>query len=746
LETILTLRRYVLLAMKASLAAVGIAWLMASVVQGHGSEARYVEEIQWKKPRIAHTYALSYTELGIGAGRGIAQMRTIGNRQCVTGATLGFDVDDQYAFDIDEPVTVKLTYATQFSKPFAIYWDASSGEGLGRRDVAVEPGEQFREVTVTLERARFAGQGTRGVDIAVGAGFGGTLALCDVEVTRSNATKAAQPAGQLQLELRDAASGQPIPARVGLYDASGRLPLPSNDALLVHRFSDEVRRLWVSQRAFWPTANRQAFYVNGRYSASVPAGSYELVVARGIEYRAHRGRVEVRPGQTATVRVDLQRYADLVGRGWYSGDGHVHIGRDIVRDEPAWAHTAGEDVRLANLVQMGNLSRTHFDQPAWGKAGQFERGGYVIVSGQEDPRTVQHGHTLHHNLQAPVHLSTDEYFSYQHAFEEAKRQGGVSGYAHHGELFNGRRGLALDVPFGIVDFIEVLQNGRLATDAWYGFLNLGYKILPNAGSDYPYMDLPGVVRNYAKIDGAFTPEAWFDAFRSGRMYVTNGPFLELRVNGQPMGSELRVAKDSRVEVVAEADLNPEVDALSHIELVVHGDVVATEQANGQNRIALRAEVAADRSKWLAVRAWGKRQERSHMTIAHSAPVYIVVNGQPFWKTEALPALVAEQRGRLDEFVTATVDPRGDLEPWETLALMQQEWERQRALLKPRVEEAHRRYQLILDRAGAFTAPQAAHYWPLVGFIALLLTTRARRRRLQRNAAAGAISNSDATQG
>ncbi|MGD9905945.1 MAG: CehA/McbA family metallohydrolase [Vicinamibacterales bacterium] len=672
-------------------------------MSSHGSEARYVEIVPWVKARIAHTWAMSYTELGIGASRAIVQMRTVADRQCAAGAVLAFDVDDRYAFDIDEPVSVTLTYAPAYSKPFTIYWDANGGEGLGRLPVEIEPGAPLRRVTVVLDRARFAGQGTRGVDLAVGAP-GGALALCDIEVTRPGGTASApRPAGRIQLEVRDAASGAVVPARVGLYDSSGRLPLPSPSAVLVHRFTDEVRRLWVSPRAFWPSANRQAFYVSGRYDAELPAGTYEVVVTRGIEYRAHRSSVEIRPGRATRVAVDLQRHVDLPARGWYSADGHMHIGRDVVADEAAWTHAAAEDVHLSNLVQMGNLSRTHFHQPEWGRAGQYEKHGYVILSGQEDPRTVQRGHTLHHNLQAPVHLPTDNYYAYDQAFGEVRRQGGFSGYAHQGELFNGRRGLALDVPFGIVDFIEVLQNGRLSTEGWYNFLNLGFKILPDAGSDFPYMDLPGVVRNYAKIEGPFSAEAWFAAFKRGHMYVTNGPLLEFTVNGRPMGAELTVDRGTTLDVVAEADLNPDIDALSHVELVAHGEVIATEPANGRSRVSLRASVPADRSKWLAFRAWGRRQERANMTVAHSAPVYVLVDGQSFWKPESVSTIVAEQEARLDELMTADVDPRGDLEPWETLALMPQEWERQRLVLKARVDEASSRYQRLRDRAAASSA-------------------------------------------
>jgi hypothetical protein len=691
-------------------------------VWAHGGEARYVEEVKWTKPRITKTLALSYSELGPGAGRGMLVMRTIAGRLCATGAILGVDVDDAYAFDIDETVTLRITYAPAYSKPFAVSWDANGGEGLGRVQVDVQPGEPLREVSLTLNRARLAGQGSYAIDIAIA---GGSAAICDIAIERSNTTRPPAAFGRVRLEIRDAASGGAVPARVGLYDESGRLPLPSDNALTVHRFTDEVKRLFLSPRAFWPSPNRQVFYVDGNYEGRVPAGAYDLVVTKGLEYKAVKQRITVRPDTTTTVVASLERVANMPAAGWYSSDAHIHLGRDAVRDENVWRFAAAEDVHLGNLVQMGNLSRTHFDQPAWGEAGRYQRGNHVVLSAQEDPRTVQHGHTLHHNLRAPVHLSTDEYFSYQSAFEEARRLGGTSGYAHHGELFNGRRGLALDVPFGIVDFIEVLQNGRLATEGWYGFLNLGYKILPAAGSDWPYMDVPGAVRSYAKIQGPFNADSWFAAYRQGNVFVTNGPLLEFSVNGSPIGAELRVERGSTLRVVAEATMNPEIDTLSHIELVAHGDVVATAQANGQSRVTLETQLAADRSKWLAIRAWGMKQNRNNMTVGHTAPIYVLVDGQRFWKAEAVPGLVAEQLQRLDEFMTASVDPRGDLEPWETLELMQTEWERQRAVLAPRVQEARARYQQLLSAAPP--TAQAGNF-ALLGVLAVVLTARRLRQR------------------
>ena len=103
---------------------------------------------------------------------------------------------------------------------------------------------------------------------------------------------------------------------------------------------------------------------------------------------------------------------------------------------------------------------------------------------------------------------------------------------------------------------------------------------------------------------------------------------------------MSVERGARLEIVAEASLNPDIDRLSGLELLVHGDVVATEPASGRDRIELRTELVADGSMWIAVRALGERQEPGDMTVAHSAPIFVVVDREPTWKAEAVPEVVA----------------------------------------------------------------------------------------------------------
>ena len=706
-------------------------------LSAHGTEARRVAVLSWKKPHITRVLGASRSELGLNGSKAPEQMMTVAGQSCVFGDLFAFDVDDRYAFDIDEPVDVTVTYAPERTQPFTVAWDKNGGDGFGMSEaITPEPGATLRKAMVRLDRARFAGLGILKTDLAVGARGG--IALCDITIARSGSTKAAAPTGRVHIEVKDARTGELVPARIGLYDATGRTPLPSDQALVVHRYADETRLLWVAQRLLWPSAGRQAFYVNGEYESQVPAGSYELVATKGPEYRLFKGAVNVKAGQTNQVTIALQRYIDQPSRGWYSGDTHLHLMRDQAQDLAVWGQVAAEDVHVGNLLEMGNIVTTHFRQPAWGKAGRFVRDGHLIASGQEDPRTTQRGHTIHHNLQKPVHLPAEDFFSYHKVFEASHSQGGVSGYAHMGQIFNGRRGLALDVPYDLVDFIEVLQGGRLGVDNWYPYLNLGFKISPAAGSDYPYFgpSLPGVERYYVKLDGPFDPDAWYASFKAGHVFVTNGPMVDFTVNGQGMGQEIRVPKGTPLQIAASAQLNPDIDRLGRLDVIVQGDVVATGHANGGDRIELRKELTADRSMWIAVRASGEREippqgpVQQVGAVAHTAPIYVVVDGRPFWKTEAVPELVKTERQMLQDLINAPVDPMGDLEAWETVNVLAPQWERQRYLLRPRVEQADAKYQDILKRATAARSSPAQARMESLGLAAIagiaLLIVRGRR--------------------
>jgi hypothetical protein len=696
-------------------------------VHAHGTEARYVEIADWSKPNFTRTFATNRAHIGslpnraamtdIGTtpppqqsprARNLLQKVEIEGQRCIFSDIVAFDVDNDFAFDIDEPVTFTITYVPELSSQFVVAWDRNGGTGEAQTEEITPPttGPKLQTVSFPMDRARLAGQGVQGSDIAIAARNG--FALCDIKIERSNTTVRATAQGTFKLTVKDAETGALVPARVGLYDSTGRAPLASDNALMLQRFADDLRMLPVNDRTFWPSTNRQAFYVDSEYEAKVPVGTYELVATRGLEFRAFRGTIDIKANQTNNVTISLERYVNMPAKGWYSGDAHIHLTRDKAADPVIWGMVAAEDVYVGNLLEMGNITGTHFKQPAeWGRASRFERDGHFILSGQEDPRTWFLGHTIHHNLETPIHAPPEEYFLYHKVFDESHAQGGVSGFAHAGWGQRGAdpaqmdRGMALLAPFGSVDFIEVLQGGRLTSDGWYRLLNLGLRVSPAAGSDWPYTDFPGVVRNYVKLDGSLNLDRWFESFRAGHTYVTNGPLVEFTINGQPMGSEIRVKKGAKLDIAASAELNPDVDTLDRLELVVLGDVAHTEAAKGE-QASLKKSIVAEHSLWIAARAFGARAEPRNTVIGHTAPIYVVVDDEPTWKAEAVPEIVAGARAQLQKLLVEQIDSTNDLEYWETRKTLADEWLNQRPLLKPRVAEADNLYQALLDRLATFT--------------------------------------------
>lgn len=169
---------------------------------------------------------------------------------CAIAGVIAFDVDDAYAYDVDEPVDVTLTYAPEFTTaPFAIGWDKNGSDGHGAStDIQPDAGAPLRHVTLRLDRARLAGQGILTADLAVGARNQGAIALCDIELARSNTTKTSATIGRLQLDITDSVSGRATAARIGLYDVTGRTPLPADGALSVHRLAGDARLQWLTVR------------------------------------------------------------------------------------------------------------------------------------------------------------------------------------------------------------------------------------------------------------------------------------------------------------------------------------------------------------------------------------------------------------------------------------------------------------------------------------------------------------------
>lgn len=676
-----------------------VSTIAATVAGAHEVHPLGFRELPWRAPQVARV-TTSLLDFHSGAlvlsWTGLGRVEVIGGRECLVGPYFLFDVDDRWAFDIDEPVTVKLELARGHGA--LVSWDHAASAPVVQAVRDAMPGAT---VELTLDRARFANRLFAGSDLAVAA-TGAVypydpdaehdVAICGLTLERGPARAAPTAApGRLELELVDAASGAPTAARVGLFDASGRMPLPSADAVVVRRYAEQIRQVpVVTSREAWPAPGGYAFYVDGRYTAAVPPGEYRLVVMKGPEYRVLDRTLRVESGATATLRASLERWADAPAAGWYSGDVHVHVTRARADNPVVLAQMRAEDLHVTNVLQMANVVRHHFPQYAFGRDGRYAAGAHGLVAGQEAPRSGHRGHTI--GLNGTRYHEPTSFFLYHEVAAALHADGGLFGYAHLlGDAFHVARGLALDAPLGLVDFVEILQFGVLGTDLYYDMLNLGLRIAPAGGSDYPYIDLPGAARSYVQVDGPFSIDAWFEGLRRGRTFVSNGPLLSLDVDGAGMGGELRVEAGRTVEVRASARLNPGLDRLDRLELVAHGRVVASvTSASGAETLTLTHRLQPSHGLWLAVRAYGQG-----VAVAHSAPVYVRVGADP---STADPTQVAALVDRYTALVDATLEalpePHEDLEHWDTGQALAREWQAQLPALREHAARARARLEEI----------------------------------------------------
>ncbi|MFB3111635.1 MAG: CehA/McbA family metallohydrolase [Gemmatimonadales bacterium] len=427
--------------------------------------------------------------------------------------------------------------------------------------------------------------------------------------------------GILELTIRDAVTGEMIPARVELLDEDGGAIIP-DDALTV--FSDcgnvpahswvpgfaTLQTMWTGhQEVPNPYTGTSQFYTDGSFRTRLPGGSYSFTATKGNEYKRTTGTIVVEQGEVTRIEFELSRWINLASEGWYAADDHLHIQRPHPRfDSRIASWMEAEGLHVANLLQMGLARDVHITpQRAFGTRSVYRTDNTLILSGQENPRTHVLGHAI--ILGAPQFIDIpSHYLLYDRVWEAAHRQGGVNGYAHWA-MGGAAEGLAVWGHDELLDFIEVLNLGFPFYDRWYEALDLGIPIGPTAGTDYPCLpSLPGRERFYARLDEPLDAETWLDAVRRGKTFVTNGPAIELSVEETLPGGELLLEEPSKVRVSGRVRFDPDRDEIDALELIRGGVVVVrVDEPTSAGETRLEAVLDVDQTTWVALRASGVKR-------------------------------------------------------------------------------------------------------------------------------------------
>jgi hypothetical protein len=497
------------------------------------------------------------------------------------------------------------------------------------------------------------------------------------------------PQFRVQFKLRDN-DGNPLAAAVGLYAVSGELMVPSTaldfsfggDPYQPKKYREQYNtHYWPGDEGF-----KRSFFVRNDFTVDLPAGSYRLIASKGPEYWPVDRTIKVGEHDPTAVTVELKHWIDMSARGWHPGDSHVHYTRmDDAANQRLITWIDAEDLRIGNVLLMGDARETYFPQYAFGRSGRFVQNTTTLVPGQEDPRTNVIGHTIFLNIQKPMRQPEGLYYFYSAIFDEAHHQGALGGYAHVvGDLFFVHRDMTLNIPRNKADFMEICEFGEVVPDVYYEFLNLGFKMPAVGGSDAPWGGTVGDSRVYAYTGKSFDPDDWFAAVKKGSTFVTVGPQLEFTVDGSIAGDELTPKKGTVLKVHAREMAGYLNFPLEQLEIVVNGEVIRSAKPN-DNVASMDFELPADHSFWIAARTKG----------AHTSPIYVTVDGTRHWDLPAVPGLLVKREKQLREIEELVKHPDRLLPPgrrqnWEHPIKLQRSTEK----LRQSIREARAIYQKL----------------------------------------------------
>ncbi len=451
------------------------------------------------------------------------------------------------------------------------------------------------------------------------------------------------PTQRVEVEVVDASTGRPMPARVRFLAPDGRYLPP-----LGHR--DEVNPgLNEDTGADLVLGGATYAYVPGRFPIALPVGRVEVEVVRGFGFRPLRRTVEI-GAEGKPLVLPLEPIEGGSEAGWIAVDCHVHF----ISPTSALLQAQAEGVAIANLLatQWGDHHTSIADLPVI--AVSDPAGEHLVVMGSENRQNML-GHigllgapdaVLPMASAGPPEARMGDPLDRLLAdwADAARAQDGLAVAVHFPLPY---AEIAADIVSGRIDAVE-LQALTPGIDGpsireWYRFLNCGYRLPVVGGTDKMSAEIPlGAIRTYARL-AADTPvsfAAWADAVRAGRTFVSSGAFVDLQVDGHGMGETVTLGRsEGTVDVSVHAWAAHAV--IEGIELIHDGAVVAATRGQSTDRLNLTERVAVKTSGWLAARVTSDAQIHSGFATsmgAHSSPVYLDVAGRPAFSPEDAAAI------------------------------------------------------------------------------------------------------------
>lgn len=512
--------------------------------------------------------------------------------------------------------------------------------------------------------------------------------------------KAARSEFRVEGEIKDASTGRRIPARIYIRGRDGKwfFPKPA---------SREGTAVAYNRRSGF---NTNAVELHTTLSAhpfhlELAPGRYAFTIEHGKEYFPETREVVVGRAPLK-LTFELRHWINLAERGWYSGDTHNH--RDP-RELPnvMLAEDVNVGLPMVDWTTVSTVSPAASDRGLggqWGDAPVNLDATHVWHprnTEYEIFRVGQSNHTLGAILIVNHRTRFDQpVLPLKAVAAQARAEGALIDLEKH----NWNWSIAV-VPLLNVDLFELannhhweveysVKNWAVPAPAWmglsgsgtdterdwtlYGFqtyyalLNCGFRLRPAAGTANGVHPVPlGFSRVYVHLDGPFNYADWMRGLDAGRSFVTTGPMLLAKLNGQHPGHAFKQEATPRQYEVAGSVLSQE--PLESIDLVANGRVahkIAPQNRRtqaGAYQTELKASVSIADGSWIALRCFESRPN-GRFRFAHTAPWFIEVPERPLRPGRQEAAWLVQRVREEIERSRSLLPPAGLREYEESLAI------------------------------------------------------------------------------
>lgn len=432
--------------------------------------------------------------------------------------------------------------------------------------------------------------------------------------------------GELEIQVIDADTKQPLAVRMILRDPRGKVVRPP------------------AKHPFW----NDHFVFDGSISLELAPGIYTFEMEHGPEYKTRSGNFELEKDSEDSKVIDMHRVVNMRKENWYAGD--LHLVRNPADIELLMK---AEELDFVNNVTWWN------QKSWWDKKHPLPEESLAVfpngrlaqqVCGRAD---LASSSLLLLNLAKPLELGDagKQFPGPLAIIAQAREQADWHISARGSTLWD----LPLLAATGQLDSIVVASDafertivqppaawerpkegsntsnpsnlGRWAQEAYFHLLNCGLRIPPAAGSGSGLSTNPaGYNRTYVYCE-KFSSEAWWQGLKDGKVVITNGPLLRPLVNGEPPGHVFQASEGSEVELNIALNLATR-EKIDYLEVIRDGVVVEQirldEWAKAGGKLPT---VKFERSGWLIIRAVVTSTKTTYR-FAMTGPYYVEIGGKP----------------------------------------------------------------------------------------------------------------------